>query len=314
MISTNFTTEQQRELVAGILRLKPETHLYSGLAGNVEVVRSEFKGVYDGSSQSFRAIFQAALDAIKRGALRPNPRHLEAFQEGFSGDAAQKSGIGANESLVITQLVARELDCTAENIRALISALWDQLADNPSYTQRQEESGVRARRIAEMTNNGTTGFSLQIGPRKYAFDKFGRTHDYQAGMSQGSLAAKGPWSAGQGGFDSMSDDEVANLYSLWRTTNDLKNMSREELRALVKSNGATDIFHKNVRVPDSVPDPQDRLYHPVTGEAFGQKSLIKFINQAAYNGRDLISRNGRVVPRLKALFEATIRGDFEERT
>lgn len=306
-----LSVEQQRELVDGILALRPETYLYSGLGGNVELIRSAYHGAFDGSAASYRAISQAAIDAVKRGQLQPNPRYVEAFQEAFSGDAAQKSGLGCNESILIEQLVARRLPCTFENISALISEFWESLADNPAHTQQQFVSDLRARRIAEMTNNGTTGFSVQVGPRKYAFDSQGRSFDYQRGMSQGgSLAAKGPWSAGQGGFDSMDDDAVATLYEQWRTTNDLKNMSVEELRKVVKSNGATDIFNKNVHAPDSVPDPQDRLYHPVTGEAFGLKSLVKYINEAPYNGRNLISRNGRVVPRLRQLFEQTIRGEF----
>lgn len=311
MISTNFTTEQQRELIDGILRLKPETYLYSGLAGNVEVVRSAYNGPYDGTAQSFRNIYQTAVDAIRRRALTPNQKYIEAFQEGFSGDAAQKSGIGANENMVINQLIARGLDCTVENIRALIGELWDSLEDNPQYTQDKAASDLRARRIAEMVGDPPQhGFSLQIGLKKFAFDKHGKTFDYQRGMSQGgSLSAKGAWSPGQGGFDSLSDAEVENLWTLWRTTNDLRGKTVQELRAIVKSGGKTDIFHKDVH-PDVAPEQDDRLHHPVTNEPFGQRSLIKYINEAPYNGRNLISRNGRVVPRLRQLFEQTIRGEL----
>lgn len=308
---TTFTTEQQRELVAGILRLKPETYLYS-TAGNVEFVRSAYKGVYDGSAQSFRAIFKTALDAIRLGRIRPNPRSVEAFQEAFSGDAAQKSGLGCNEDAIITQLVARNLECTTENVRALIGELWDSLADNPEHTQRQEQSNVRARRIAEMTGNGTHGFTILRDSNKFDYQANGQRLDVNKGMaSQSSMALKGRWSPSESpSFEEMDDATVAALYAEWKYAQDLKSMSRADLRKLVKSNGATDIFHKNVHAPDSVPDAQDKLYHPVTGEAFGQRSLIKYINEAPYNGRNLISRNGRVVARLRQLFELTIRGEL----
>lgn len=310
MIMNLTDAAEQRDVVNVVMALKPETIMYCALGGNVELVRSEYKGLYDGSPESFRAISRIAIDLVKRGSLSPNPRYVDAFQEAFQGDAQQKGGIGANEQMILSYLCENRLDVTVANVRAGISALWDSLADNPTYTSQKFVDDQRTHRIAEMTQNGTAGFSIQVGPRKFAFDKHGKTFDYQAGMAQGgSLSLKGAWSPGQGGFDSMDDAAVENLYTLWCTTNDLKNMSKEDLRKLVKDGGRTNLFGRDTH-PDVAPTKDERLHHPVTGDAFNQRSLKKYIDEAPYNSRNLISRNGRVVPRLRQLFEMTFNGEL----
>lgn len=261
-------------------------------------------------------VHNTAVKAVQRGALSPNPRSVQAFQDAFSGDAAQKAGIGANEEMVLAQLVARgPLPCTTENIQALIGELWDQLADNPQAQRDQAASDRRARQIAEMTENGTKGFSIQRGPRKYAYGKDGRPHDHNKGMSQGSsMALHGAWSAGAGkSFDEMSDEEVAQLYDEWRTTNELRGKSVEELRAIVKSNGATDLFGKNVRPPSApAPDGGEILLNPATGAEFTQRELIRYINAAPMNGRNLLvnPNTGKMIPWKKERFDKIIRGEL----
>lgn len=319
-----LTTQQQVDnwnRVDRVLHLDKDTYLFGGLEGNISMIFDAIEADYtrtDFLKWDIQNIHRVAVKAARSGALCANPRYVEAFQIAFSGDAAQKSGIGANEQMVIGELVKRDLPCTSENVLQIIGELWDSLADNPQYTQQQVASGLRARRIAEMVGDPPThGFSVQIGPRRYAFDKFGRPNDYQRGMAEGfSLAAKGAWSPGQGkSFSEMSDAEVENIWNLFRTSQDLRSLSKEQLREIVKKGGTTDLHgnHQSIRLPSAGTRDEGELLNPDTGREFSQKELIHFINNPndPYAGRRLITHktSGRVIAAKKARFEEVIRGD-----
>ena len=317
-----LTTQQQVDnwnRVNRVFHLDKGTYLFGGLEGNISMVFDDIEADYsrtDFLKWDIQNIHRVAVKATGSGALCANPRYVEAFQEAFSGDAAQKSGIGANEQMVIGELVKRDLPCTSENILSVISELWDALADNPAYTQQQTAKDLRARRISDMTGGGQHGFSVTVGPRKYAFDSRGRTFDYQRGMAQGfSLAAKGAWSPGYGGgFDSMSDADVENLWNLFCTSQDLKSKSVEELRAIVKNGGHSDLHgnHQSIRLPSAGTRDEGELINPETGREFTQRELIKFINNPndPYAGRRLITHktSGKVIAAKKARFEEVIKG------
>lgn len=312
--------EERRQLIDRVLRLDSATYLYAGLGANVGLIESEIErqvrqGALDWSAYDVQNIHRVAVAKAQSGALCANPRSVEAFQTVFADPQfTRKSGVGANESMVINELVSRgPLDCTPENISLVILDLWNQLVDNKDFQENKADNDRRNAQISAMTDGGQHGFSIQRGPRKTAYDKTGRVHDPMHGQAQGfSMGISGPWSRGAGSksFDEMTNEEVDTLYQEWKATENYRNMSREELREVVKKNGSTDLFGKNIRVPVVAPDTQDRLHHPQSGEAFTQKSLIRFINAAPYNGRDLITRNGRIVPRLRQLFEQTVRGEL----
>lgn len=314
--------EERRQLISRVLALDPTTLIYSGLGANVGMIESEIEreireGHVDWMAYDAQNIHRIAVAKTNSGALCANPRIVEAFQTVFADPQfTRKSGVGANEHLILAELVNRDLPPTVENIAAVIVDLWDSLTDNQNFRDNKAETDRRNAQIAAMTDGGTRGFSIERGSLlgKTAYDKDGRKHDPMAGQAQGgSMALKGPWSRGAGSksFDEMTNEEVGALYQEWKTTTDLRNMPVEDLKKLVRSNGTTDAFGKNVRVPSApAPDTQDHLHHPESGEAFTQKSLIRYINAAPYNGRDLITRNGRIVPRLRELFEQTVRGEL----
>lgn len=324
-METTARREERLALIDRVLRLSPKTILYAGVGANISVIESEIqRQVRDGGVEWLKwdaqNVHRTAVAAVQRGALAPNPRSVEAFQIAFSNkDAIQKSGIGANEEMILSALASRSLDCTAANILALIGELWDQLADNTAYTQQTTANNLRARRIAEMVGDPPShGFSVQIGPRRYAFDKFGRSFDYQKGMAQGqgSLAATGPWSAGQGGFDSMDDDTLAQLYENWRASQDLRSLSKEQLREIVRKGGHSDLHgnHQSLRLPstDATAD-SGALINEQTGEEITtQKELIRYINNPndPYAGRRLITHksSGKVIPAKRQRFEETVKG------
>lgn len=78
-----------------------------------------------------------------------------------------------------------------------------------------------------------------------------------------------------------------------------------------KSNGATDVFGKNVRVPSVVaPEGEQQLINPETGREFTQREQIRFINSAPYAGRNLLTQNGGIVAWKRARFEKIIRGEL----
>ena len=313
--------QERLALINRVLHLDAATYIFGGLGANVGLIESEINRDYerpDFMKWDATSIHRIAVKLAQRGALAPNPRYVEAFQVAFSGDASQKSGIGANEQMILAELSSRGIECTPENILQIIGEKWDSLADNPQYAQQQVASGLRARRIAAMVGDPPThGFSVQIGPRRYAFGKDGRPHDPNRGMAQGfSLAAKGAWSPGQGkSFEQMSDAEIENIWNLFRTSQDLKSKSVEELRSIVKNGGHSDLHgnHQSIRLPSTgTSRDEGELINPETGVEFTQRQLIAYINNPndPYAGRKLITHktSGRVIAEKRQRFEEIIKG------
>lgn len=314
-------TQQQEErlqLIDRVFHLDPETYIFGGVMANDNLVWQHVEADYtrvDWMKWNTTNIHNAILKKVAEQVLVQNPRYVNAFATVFSDQQfARKSGLACNEYAIFKELAARDLPCNAENVSQIIIDLWGQLADNNTFTENKAETDKRNAQISEMTQGGTTGFTVQVANQKVAYTKTGQKFDPLQGQAQGlSLGLSGSWSRGAGSksFAEMSNEEVQALFDAWTATQNFRNMSKEDLQKFVRGAGPTDLFGKNVRVPSvAAPDTQDHLYHPVSGEPFNQKSLIKFINQAAYNGRDLITKNGRIVPRLRDLFERTIRGEL----
>lgn len=313
-------TQQQQErlsFIDRVLHLDPTTYIYGGVIANADMAYQHIEADYtrtDYLKWDIQNVHNKILNLVAQRGLIQNPRYVDVFVTVLNDPQfARKSGLAANEAMIFQELVNRDLPCTAENVSQTIVDLWDQLADNSQYRENKADSDRRHAQIAEMTGSGTHGFSIQRGPRKFAYEKDGRTHDPNRGMAQGSsMALRGAWSPSQGkAFAEMSNEQVNALYQEWKVSNNLRNMSIEDLRKLVRSNGTTDVFGKNVRVPSVVaPGPDVLLENPATpGQEFKQRDLIRYINAAPYNGRNLITRNGRVVPELRKRFEEIIRGE-----
>lgn len=116
----------------------------------------------------------------------------------------------------------------------------------------------------------------------------------------------------------MSDAEVENLWNLFRTSQDLKSKSVEELRAIVKSGSHSDLHgnHQSIRLPSTgAAADEGALINEQTGaEIKTQKELIRYINNPndPYAGRRLITHkaSGKVIAAKRQRFEKVIRGEL----
>lgn len=321
-METQESIQEMMDTVNQVFHLSPKSYLYGGVTANNHIVyqsRVKAIGQRGWSEWDVDLIYQDILRLIEARSLAQNQKYVDVFRAVFSGDARAKAGSTANQDLILTELINRALPLTEDNLSQVLGAIWDSLADSPQAAAESEQERLRARRIAEMVGDPPShGFSVQIGPRRYAFSKDGRPHDPNRGMAQGfSLAAKGAWSPGEGmSFAEMSDTEVDALYQEWRTTNELRSMSTEQLRKLVKEGGHTDLWgnHQSVQLPSAEARDEGALINEKTGEEITtRKELLRYISDPSdpYAGRRLITHrsSGKVIAAKRQRFEEIIRGE-----
>lgn len=318
-----LNTEKELEnynLVNRAFHGNKDTYLFGGLEANVapayNALNNDYERVDWMKFDTYR-IHNVIARMANQGAFVTNQRYLDVINSVFSDEQFQRKDTEAGRDWVIVELVkSGQWPPTTEVVSQILIDAWDQLPDNGTFRDNKAADDQRNAQIAEMTGNGEHGFSIQRGPRKFAYEKDGRAHDPMAGQAKGfSLGIQGPWSRGAGSksFDEMSNEEVNALYQEWKTTTDFRNMSKEDLRKLVRSNGATDLFGKNVRVLSvAAPDGEQQLINEATGKEFTQRELIRYINAAPMNGRNMLvnPNTGRMIPWKKERFERIIRGEL----
>lgn len=312
---------ERYNLVNRVFHLDKNTYLFGNLECNVA---QPFDAINRDIESSFLKwdidrIHDVIVRMANQGKFIQNQRYVDAFQQVFADPQFQrKAGIVSNDSLILEELVKRGWwPCTTEYVSQCAIDLWPSLADNSTFRENQAETNKRNSQIAEMTGGNQHGFSIQRGPRKTAYDKSGRVHDPMQGQAQGlSLGISGPWSRGAGSkpFSEMTNQEVQVLYDAWKVSSDLRNMTREELREIVKNKSNPYGTKPTLQLPNvAAPDGQ-LLINPSTQREFTQRELIAYLNNPndPYAGRKLLTNpnTGRLIPWKKERFEKIIRGEL----
>lgn len=319
-----LTTQQQVDnwnRVDRVLHLDKDTYLFGGLEGNISMIFDAIEADYtrtDFLKWDIQNVHNVILKLVAQQALVQNPRYVNAFATVFSDPQfARKSGLACNESMIFHELVNRDLPCTAESVSQIVCDLWNSLADNSTYRENKADSDRRARQIAEMTQGGTTGFTVQISNQKIAFTKTGQKFDPMHGQAQGlSMGIQGPWSRGAGSkpFSEMTNQEVQVLYDAWKVSSDLRNMTREELREIVKNKSNPYGTKPTLQLPHVAAPGEQQLINTATQREFTQRELIAFLNNPndPYAGRKLLTNpnTGRLVAWKRERFEKIIRGEL----
>lgn len=172
-------------------------------------------------------------------------------------------------------------------------------------SREQFQTNESKRLINELTNNGTQSFVvIRAGGARQRFDVEGRPIEFsQSGMTPKGGAGR----SSDPGFDGMSLDQLRELHATVMEQRRLQSMSKEDLRAVVRSQGSARFeAMMSSKIPSST---GIELVNPDTGAAIlTRRDLINFINSARENTKRLLFLNGKVDPARARRFEEILNG------
>ena len=249
------------------------------VGANTPIILDRMRQDLDCYPPSIEAVRETAN--LLAGKLLINSAYGEAWEQ-FIG-AYPQYRMEANRNVAFTSLNPGE----PPSLEAFATmAQQGMFTINRETRDREEAARERERRIAEITNNGTQGFTLRT-PN-------GNKRVYNEKGAEIQFSTRSGVRRDDDGFASMSNEDVAAIHAQVMEQRRQRSLSPSELRKEINTVRSQEL----AKVDGTVKQQPDAyvLRHPLTGKAFADKpELVAFLRNSP---NDVISKmlmkNGRV--------------------